>query len=325
MPCFSVPELLNFFLFHQLNDNFNIYPSLHNPYSPYHLNFSGPSLRTGKHLPWEQLYYSTVCVIPFTAGTAKGTKLNHMKKKSLLWLSVAASFLANSQGRTLYEVNILKPKAGLKSAFEASWKLHMDKFHKGSDKRTVYEMTSGPDLGSYVILEGPFSYADMDKPLQNSKEHVIDIEKNISPKLDPGSQNFITRLADTLSINSDVKAEKLLLTVTIVKDGKTGEYLTEVRRSILIQQKMNIPISAYTLIKQQAGSNPTIYGVRILKDGFKELEANYFNLPQNAFRDAYVKDYGQEAWDRRLKLLVDDVVSRKQHFEILRADLSSKQ
>ena len=103
-----------------------------------------------------------------------------------------------------------------------------------------------------------------------------------------------------------------------------GEYLTEVRRSVLIQTKLNVPISAYVLIKQQAGSSPTIYGIRNLKDGFKELEANYFNLPPNAFRDAYIKDYGQEAWDKRVKLLVDDRVSQEQHFEKFRADLSSK-
>ena len=64
--------------------------------------------------------------------------------------------------------------------------------------------------------------------------------------------------------------------------------------------------------------------IRNLKDGFKELEANYFNLPQNGFRDEYVKQYGQDAWDKRQKLLVDDVVSREQHFEKLRRDLSSK-
>ena len=53
------------------------------------------------------------------------------------------------------------------------------------------------------------------------------------------------------------------------------------------------------------------------------METDYFKLPQNGFRDAYIKDYGQEAWDKRVKLLVDDRVSQEQHFEILRKDLSS--
>jgi len=248
-----------------------------------------------------------------------------MKKTFFLWLFIAAAFLTNGQGNTLYQVNIVKPKAGMKSAFEASWKLHLDKYHKTTDKRMVYEVVSGPGNGSYVIVEGPFSYADMDKTLPNAKAHELDLEKNFSPKLEPGSMNFITRWADTLSHNGDAKAEKFLLTITMVKDGKMGDYLREVRRNALIAAKLNSPFSYNVLIRQQAGSSPTIISIRNLKDGYKELETNYFNLPQFGFRDAYVKDYGQEAWDKRLKLLVDDIVSREQHFEKLRTDLSSKQ
>jgi hypothetical protein len=247
-----------------------------------------------------------------------------MKKTFFLWLFIAAAFFVKGQGNTLHEVNIVKPKAGMRSAFEASWKAHLDKYHKTSDKRNVYEVTSGPQSGSYVIVEGPISYADMDKTLPNEKEHALDLEKNFTPKLEPGSQNFIARWADTLSYNGDTKAEKFLLTITMVKDGKMGEYLTEVRRNALLSAKLNSPFSYNILIKQQAGSSPMIIGIRNLKEGYKELETDYFKLPQNGFKDAYVAEYGQEAWDKRVKLLVDNIVSREQHFEKLRTDLSSK-
>ena len=247
-----------------------------------------------------------------------------MKKTFFLWLFIAAAFFANGQGNTLYQVNMVKPKAGMKSAFEASWKMHLDKFHKTSDKRNVYEVTSGPQSGSYVIVEGPFSYADMDKTLPNTKEHGLDLEKNFTPKLEPGSTNFIARWADTLSYNGDTKAEKFLLNITMVKDGKMGEYLAEIRRNALISAKLNSPFSYNILIKQQAGSSPMIIGMRHLKEGYKELETNYYKLPENGFKDAYINEYGQDAWDKRIKLLVDDIVSREQHFEKLRTDLSSK-
>ena len=247
-----------------------------------------------------------------------------MKKTFFLWLFIAAAFFANGQGNTLYQVNMVKPKAGMKSAFEASWKMHLDKFHKTSDKRNVYEVTSGPQSGSYVIVEGPFSYADMDKTLPNTKEHGLDLEKNFTPKLEPGSTNFIARWADTLSYNGDTKAEKFLLNITMVKDGKMGEYLAEIRRNALISAKLNSPFSYNILIKQQAGSSPMIIGMRHLKEGYKELETNYYKLPENGFKDAYINEYGQDAWDKRIKLLVDDIVSREQHFEKLRTALSSK-
>ena len=246
-----------------------------------------------------------------------------MRKTFFLWLFISAAFFANSQGSTLYKVNIVKPKAGMKSAFEASWKMHLDKYHKTADKRNLYEVTSGPESGSYVIVEGPISYADMDKTMSNSKEHGLDLEKNFSPKLEPGNQNFIAQWRDTLSYNADAVADKFLLTVTVVKDGKMAEYLSEARKSILTLGKIGSQLSITTLVKQFAGTSPTIISIRNLKDGFKELDADYFKMAPNAFKDAYVQDYGQEAWDKRLKLLVDDVVSRDQHFEKLRADLSS--
>jgi len=249
-----------------------------------------------------------------------------MRKTFLLWLFIATAFFANSQGSTLYEVNVVKPKAGMGSAWEASWKLHLNKFHQASDKRNVYAVTSGPEIGSFVIVEGPFSYADMDKEKPNSKEHGLDLEKNFSPKLEPGTQNFIAQWRDTLSYNGNAApAEKILVTITVVKDGKMAEYLSELRRSILILGKIGSTLSINTLVKQFAGSSPTVISLRNLKDGYKELDSDYSKIPPTAFREAYVKEYGQAEWDKRVKLLVDDVVSREQHFEEWRKDLSSKQ
>jgi hypothetical protein len=42
------------------------------------------------------------------------------------------------------------------------------------------------------------------------------------------------------------------------------------------------------------------------------------------FKTNYIKKYGQAAWDNRVKLMEDITVSRTQHFEKFRADLSSK-
>ena len=187
-----------------------------------------------------------------------------MKKTIFLGLFIGAASLATSQGNTLFEVNVVKPRAGMNSAFEASWKLHLNKYHKTSDKRNVYEVTSGPNSGSYVIVEGPFSYADMDKALPNAKEHSLDLEKNFAPKIEPESENFIVRWADTLSYKGDAKAEKFLITITVVKDGKMGEVMTEFRRNALLSAKLKSPFSFNVMIKQQAGSSPTIISIRNL-------------------------------------------------------------
>jgi len=247
-----------------------------------------------------------------------------MKSTFFLGLLITASCFVNGQGNTLYRVNTLTPKPGMKTAFEESWKMHMATFHKNTDKRTVYEIVSGPNNGSYVVAQGPISFGTLDTALPNAKAHGMDLDKNLSTKLETRGANNLYRWADTLSYNPLDKATKFLISVTVVKDGKLSEYLNEIRRNVLLYTTLNAPYSFSTLIKQQAGNSPTVVTIRNLKNGYKELDMSYYNLPQNGFKDAYIKEYGQEAWDKRQKLLVDDIVSREQDFEVLRPDLSSK-
>jgi hypothetical protein len=85
-------------------------------------------------------------------------------------------------------------------------------------------------------------------------------------------------------------------------------------------------------VKLWSGSDPVHVTVRNLKQGYKELESNFFPpnpnpLPPNAFEEAYIKDYGKEAWDARTKLLENqgNVASREIFITKLRKDLSSQQ
>lgn len=253
-----------------------------------------------------------------------------MRKLFFLWLFIAASFLANGQGNTLYTVNFVKPKAAMKSAFEAAWKSHLAKFHNTTDKRTVYEVMSGPNIGTYHIVEGPFSYADMDKEKTNAKDHGLELEKTIFNMVE-SSSNATYRWDDTASFNGKVEADKFLVTVTHVNFGQIGETIRESRRGALIQAKINPTsrFSANMYTQMWAGSDPVRVQIRNLKDGFKELETNYYGpstTPANAFKDAYIKDYGQEAWDTRSKLTDNNanVASREIFLTKLRKDLSSK-
>jgi hypothetical protein len=105
------------------------------------------------------------------------------------------------------------------------------------------------------------------------------------------------------------------------------------RRGSLVFAKIqpNSPFKSNVFSQIWSGSDPVIVSIRALKDGFKELENNYYrpnplaNQP-NAFKDAYIKDYGQEAWDARSKLMDDNanVVSREIYIMKLRKDLSSE-
>lgn len=256
-----------------------------------------------------------------------------MKKTFFLWLFIATAFFANGQGKTLYEVNFVKPKAGMKSTFEAKWKAHLAQFHKTDNKRTVYEVLSGTHSGEYHIVEGPISYADMDTDMPNAKEHGLDLEKNFSPYLEPNSMNGTFRWDDTASSKDVPKADKFQVNVTHIKNGQGQSTIREMRRGSLVFAKIqpNSPFKSNVFFQIWSGSDPVIVSIRALKDGFKELENNYYgpnpmaNQP-NSFKDAYIKDYGQEAWDARSKLMDDNanVVSREIYIMKLRKDLSSE-
>ena len=256
-----------------------------------------------------------------------------MRKTFFLWLLIAAAFFANGQGKTLYRVSFVKPKAGMKSTFEAKWKTHLATFHKTDDKRTVYEVLSGPHSGEYHIVEGPISYADMDIERPNAKEHGLDLEKNFSPYLEPNNMNATYRWDDSSSFNGKVTADKFQVTVTHVKWNMITETIREGRRGSLVNAKISptsrFSVNVYTQI--WSGSDPVRVSIRNLKDGFKELETDYYgpnplaNQP-NAFRDAYIKDYGYDAWDARQKVLDNNanVESREVFIMKLRKDLSSE-
>lgn len=164
----------------------------------------------------------------------------------------------------------------------------------------------------------------MDKVNPTAKEHSFDLEKTFTPKLEVTGMNSIYRHADTLSYNGNVKADKYLVSVTVLKNGTAGDYMTELRRNVLVTTKMNSPVSVNVFVKQFSGSSPTIVNSWGLINGFKELDSDFSPNMGTQFKDTYIKDYGQEAWDKRVKLLVDAVVSREQFFEKYRPDLRSK-
>lgn len=252
-----------------------------------------------------------------------------MKHSILSILLIGATLISYGQGKTLYEVNMVKPKPGMISTFESKWKTHANTFHKSDNKRMVYEITTGPYAGYFQIVEGPMSYADMDMEKSTDKAHILDLEKNYFPYLDEKRMHGIYRFDDTASYNPSVVADKYIVTVTHVKFGQMPGTLRESKRTALMQPKLPIPYkgSINTYVQILSGSDPVMVTVRNLKDGYKELETNYYGAanPTNAMKDAYIKDYGQEAWDARSKLLEDNanVASREVYLMKLRKDLSS--
>jgi len=84
-------------------------------------------------------------------------------KKCFLLLCMSAALITYAQPpapvKDLSTVNTVTPKKGQKMAFEAAYKAHVAKFHKGDQKIAVYEIITGPHAGSYHLVNSERSDA----------------------------------------------------------------------------------------------------------------------------------------------------------------------
>jgi hypothetical protein len=244
-------------------------------------------------------------------------------RKIFFLLLLAASLNSFSQGKTIYSVSYVKPKIGMTSAFETAWKAHVAKFHNGDDKRFVFEVLSGDMAGYYAFVEGPMSFSDMDVEKTGQAGHDMDYEKTVAPTLAEETGIDYYQYIDSLSINATVTADKSIVTFTHIKNGRMGDYRNELARAKAVVSKLNWPQNNYRYQKMNAGTNPVMVSVYNLKDGFKQLEADYFKNVPNV-RDAYIAMYGWDSWQKRLDLLADITVKTEVYMRKRRADLSSK-
>ena len=245
-----------------------------------------------------------------------------MKNIFLLLLS-AATVTAFSQGKTMYSVSMVKPKIGMTSSFEAAWKAHVAKFHEGDDKRFVFEITSGERAGYYQFVEGPFSYADMDAVKPNQTAHDMDYEKTVAPTLAEETGVINYEYLDSLTLNPGVMADKSVVTITHIKNGKMGDYRDEISKGVTVSRKTPNPYNNSRYQQVGAGSDPVMVSVYNLKDGFKQLERDYFK-DAPVMRDNYIKAYSFSAWEKRMDMMDEMIVKTETFLRKRRTDLSSK-
>lgn len=251
-------------------------------------------------------------------------------KKILLVALMGLTMAAYSQQSKIYIVNTVKVKSGERMEFEAAYKKHVAMFHK-TQKISVYEIMSGPSVGSYQIVSGPSTYADIDNERADATAHGVDLDKNYFKYLENDRSTNYFRLEDSLSFHGDVQSEKTVINVRHIKEGMQTDYFNEEKRSFKVLHLMkgkfwdNLNLRNYSQLWD--GSDHVMVTVRTLKDGFKELEQGYFGQASDGnptFKDVYIQQYGTLDWDKRTKLLEEARLSTEQYIRKRRTDLSSQ-
>jgi hypothetical protein len=151
----------------------------------------------------------------------------------------------------------------------------------------------------------------------------LDYEKTVAPTLAEETGTYYYQYLDSLSFNTDAAGDKSVVTLTWIKAGKMGDYRNEIKKGVDVTKKLNVPTNNRRYQLMAAGSSPQMASVYVLKDGFKQLEQDYFKDVPN-FRDNYIKTYGFDAWTNRTKLMEEVIVKTENYLRKRRADLSSK-
>ncbi len=123
---------------------------------------------------------------------------------AVLLITCLSSASVMSQS-VLYMNQILDPIPGKLVEFENGVKAHNAKYHaSGENKANLFSIMTGPRSGQYAWVQGPMTYATLDKVL--TKEHTADWEKNVATFCKNGGQMRIVKLDAGLTYNPDPNA-----------------------------------------------------------------------------------------------------------------------
>jgi hypothetical protein len=104
-----------------------------------------------------------------------------------------------------------------------------------------------------------------------------------------------------------------------------NDFTAEIKRAVATNKTINSKNSYNTYIQLWAGTKPQLVIVSNLKDGFKQLDDSFAPSQSSAFKEQYIKTYGQELWDKRQTAITDFVESSEVFISKMRKDLSSAQ
>ncbi len=245
-------------------------------------------------------------------------------KKLILYGLFLLSISGFSQSKTIYSSMIVTPKPDQALHFENSLKPHVTKFHGPDNRQVVFQIISGPNTGSYQVVEGPFSWSDMDK-IPPSNAHFEDVQVNLAPKIEKNHGKVFAARIDSVSYGTaGIGVEKSRILFFTLKPGQLSTFLgllSKLKDAVAKSGETRRNAAVYVkLLEEVAGSHPQVIIVRRFPNGWMEMEDGYIMSVKDMITKAYSADY----WEEWLKATSGCVESTESFLRIYRADLSSK-
>ena len=227
-------------------------------------------------------------------------------------------FSVIGQTKTILSANRFFPANDKLTEFKTALANHAQKYHTGDVAWRVWSIQSGPDAGGYMVTEGPSNWAALDGRGDISPEHTADFEKNVLPlTMGAGQSAYFDFQADLGTVQLTDYADKILITHITAKPGKINAVKDLIQKLKKVSEASKESVAVYATVYS---GEPGYITVTRLRDGLKELAADYRKPLAERYNDAY----GAGAFDAWLKDYSDAVQSRWSELLFFERDMSSK-
>jgi hypothetical protein len=223
-----------------------------------------------------------------------------------------------SQSNNLFWTSTVNVKMDKKLEWEKKVVTYV-KTHYPQLKYRIYEVISGENTGSYVIVMGPTSYKDMEAPYVSPKGEAL--MKTDGQALDALCNSTIVtynRRVDNLSsMKADRKLKYVVVSYTEINNGTWGDVSDFILRQKEARAQSGFSMDIDYYRPSYSGNNSAYASVRYVEK-LEELDPTGVN-----FGELYDKVHGNNAWYKDWTRYFSLVKQTKTEIRVLRTDLSS--
>jgi hypothetical protein len=240
-----------------------------------------------------------------------------MKKLLMIFLFLPLYIFA--QEKTVSSFSRYFPKPDKADAFEKAIAAHAQKFHKGDVAWKVFTIESGPDVGGYLVTEGPTTWDGIDNRGDLGKTHMTDWTMSVQPLLtDKAVNDYFVYRADLSTADFLTVTGKIAINHQYYRPG----YFADMQELVKSVKKSWIEggESVAVFVSSSSGE-PQIMTITMYKQGLKERETTF----RPTFPVTFAKANGGEtAWNKYLEGIKMAVSRQWGEMLFYKPDLGSK-
>ena len=238
-------------------------------------------------------------------------------KKALLFCMLVP-LLGMSQTKNVISVTRNFAKADKVLEFEKALASHSQKYHTGDWKWRVFEISSGPFAGGYLIVEGPVSWEQLDTRGNLGVEHNNDWNKNVAIyTTDRSTSDYLVFDTSLSTVMITDYAEKINITHITQKVGYGGKIYDMIKTFRPVWKEGGQSVAVYSA----SSSGPAGYlVVTRYKNGLKERADGY----RKPFKERYEAIHGEDSWNEVIDIQRNFVQDQWSELLFMRTDLGSK-